>query len=192
MILSSLPGKFKCSVFEWFSCPEGITPNSGLTGPNNTYIYIYIYKRQRQFSIYEIEEMAFCKEVGVSLSLSLSIYIYIYRLLFAFTRQEGDDTLHKSWLCWWHSASSKYTRQVESRAAGGIGLHVNVDKKEFLYINKIGEISTLNGGSLRRVDKFAYLGSSVSSTENINTLQAKARTAIDGYRSYGSQKYLIK
>ena len=24
------------------SCPEGITPNSGLTGPNNT-IYIYIY-----------------------------------------------------------------------------------------------------------------------------------------------------
>ena len=34
--LSSLPGKFKCSALEWFSCPEGITPNSGLTGPNNT------------------------------------------------------------------------------------------------------------------------------------------------------------
>ena len=33
--MSSLPGKFKCSVFEWFSWPEGITPNSGLTGPNN-------------------------------------------------------------------------------------------------------------------------------------------------------------
>ena len=28
-------------TFEWFSCPDGITPNSGLTGPNNT-IYIYI------------------------------------------------------------------------------------------------------------------------------------------------------
>ena len=41
--MSSLPGKLKCSAFEWFSCPEGITPNSGLTGPNNTYIYIYIY-----------------------------------------------------------------------------------------------------------------------------------------------------
>ena len=24
-------------------CPEGITPNSGLTGPNNTHTYIYIY-----------------------------------------------------------------------------------------------------------------------------------------------------
>ena len=25
-----------------FFCPDGITPNSGLTGPNNTYIYIYL------------------------------------------------------------------------------------------------------------------------------------------------------
>ena len=41
--MSSLPGKFKCSALEWFSRPEGITPNSGLTGPNNTYIYIYTY-----------------------------------------------------------------------------------------------------------------------------------------------------
>ena len=29
-------------TFELFSCPDGITPNSGLTGPKNTYIYIYI------------------------------------------------------------------------------------------------------------------------------------------------------
>ena len=26
---------------EWFFCPDGITPNSGLTGTNNTYIYIF-------------------------------------------------------------------------------------------------------------------------------------------------------
>ena len=26
-----------------FFCPDGIIPNSGLTGPNNIYIYIYIY-----------------------------------------------------------------------------------------------------------------------------------------------------
>ena len=31
------------SSVERFSCPDGITPNSGLTGPNNIYIYIYIY-----------------------------------------------------------------------------------------------------------------------------------------------------
>ena len=37
--------RFKCSAFECFYCPEGITPNSGLIGPNNTYIYIYIYIR---------------------------------------------------------------------------------------------------------------------------------------------------
>ena len=28
--------------FKLFSCADGITPNSGLTGPNNTYIYIYV------------------------------------------------------------------------------------------------------------------------------------------------------
>ena len=28
---------------ECFFCSGGITPNSGLTGPNNTYICIYIY-----------------------------------------------------------------------------------------------------------------------------------------------------
>ena len=44
--LSSLPGKFKCSllnVFFFFFCLDGITPNSGLTGPNNIYTYIYTY-----------------------------------------------------------------------------------------------------------------------------------------------------
>ena len=41
--LSSLPGKFKCSLLNAFFYPDGITPNSGLTGQNNTYIYIYIY-----------------------------------------------------------------------------------------------------------------------------------------------------
>ena len=30
-------------IVEWFFCPDGIIPNSGLTGPNNTYIHIYIY-----------------------------------------------------------------------------------------------------------------------------------------------------
>ena len=41
-------------------------------------------------------------------------------------------------------------------------------------------MSTLNGGSLKLVDKFTYLGSSVSSTENdINMRLAKVWTAID-------------
>ena len=64
------------------------------------------------------------------------------------------------------------------RAAGGIGLYMNADKIE--YINQSGDISTLNGETLKQVDTFTYLVSSVSSTENyINTRLAKAWTTID-------------
>ncbi len=34
-----------------------------------------------------------------------------------------------------------------------------------MYYNQIGDITTLDGASLKLVDKFTYLGSSVSSTE---------------------------
>ena len=60
------------------------------------------------------------------------------------------------------------------KAAGGIGLHA--DKTEYMSFNQDlkGDISTLKGGSLKLVNKFTYLGSSVSSTENyINTQLAK-------------------
>ena len=50
-------------------------------------------------------------------------------------------------------------------AAVGIGLHVNVHKTEYMFFNQTGNISTLEGTSLKLVDKFTYLGSSVSSTE---------------------------
>ena len=46
--------------------------------------------------------------------------------------------------------------------------------------NQTGDISTLEGTSLKLVDKFTYLGSSVSSTEkDIDTRLTKAWTAID-------------
>ena len=46
--------------------------------------------------------------------------------------------------------------------------------------NQTGNITTLDGASLRLVDKFTYLGSSVSSTENdIDTRLTKAWTAIN-------------
>ena len=46
--------------------------------------------------------------------------------------------------------------------------------------NQTGDISTLDGSSLKLVDKFTYLGSSVSSTEkDIDTRLTKAWTAID-------------
>ena len=51
---------------------------------------------------------------------------------------------------------------------------------EYMCYNQTGNITTLDGASLRLVDKFTYLGSSVSSTENdIDTRLTKAWTAID-------------
>ena len=62
-------------------------------------------------------------------------------------------------------------------AAAGIGHHV---KTEYMCYNQTGDITTLDGVSLKLVDKFTYLGSSVSSTEkDIDTRLTKAWTAID-------------
>ena len=40
------------------------------------------------------------------------------------------------------------------RAAAGIGLHVNAHKTEYMCYNQTGDISTLDGTSLKLVDKF--------------------------------------
>ena len=53
-------------------------------------------------------------------------------------------------------------------------------KTEYMCYNQTGDISTLDRTSLKRLDKFTYLGSSVSSTEkDIDTRLTKAGTAID-------------
>ena len=71
--------------------------------------------------------------------------------------------------------------------AAGIGLFVNAHKTEYMCLNQTGDISTINGCILKLVDKFTYLGSSVSWTEtDIDTQQSIA------YRWYGSQTWLIK
>ena len=57
---------------------------------------------------------------------------------------------------------------------------VNAHKTEYMFYNQTGNITTLDGASPKLVDKFTYLGSSVSSTENdIDTRLTKAWTAID-------------
>ena len=62
--------------------------------------------------------------------------------------------------------------------AGSISLFVNADKTVYVYFNQEGDIFTLKG-SLKSVDKFTYLGSCVSSTENyINIRPQEAWTAI--------------
>ena len=47
------------------------------------------------------------------------------------------------------------------QVAAGIGLHVNAHKTEYMCSDQTGDISTLNGSSLKLVNKFTYLGSSV-------------------------------
>ena len=67
-----------------------------------------------------------------------------------------------------------------ARAAEGICFHVNVHKMKYMCFNQTGDISTLGSSSLKLVDKFTYLGSSVSSTEaDINTRLTKTWTAIN-------------
>ena len=58
--------------------------------------------------------------------------------------------------------------------------HVNAHKTEYMCFNQTGDISTLNGSSLKLVDKFTYLGSIVSPKRtDIDTRLTKARTASD-------------
>ena len=55
-----------------------------------------------------------------------------------------------------------------------------------MCVNQTGDISTLNGSSLKLVDKSTYLGSSISSNEiDIDTRLTKAWTAIDSLSVIG-------
>ena len=87
----------------------------------------------------------------------------VYIVLLANTPAQAESMLHSL-----------------ERAAVGIGLHVNVDKTEYMCFHQRGDISTLNGSSLKLVDNFTYRGSSVSSTvKDMNTRLAKAWIAND-------------
>ena len=78
-------------------------------------------------------------------------------------------------------------------AAAGICLQVNAHKTECMCFNQRGEISTLNNSSLKLVDRFTYLGNSVSSTDkDIDTRLAKHRLLSIEYLSDGSQTWPIK
>ena len=66
------------------------------------------------------------------------------------------------------------------RAAASIGLPVNAYKTEYMCYNQTGDISTLDRTPLKLVDKFTYLGSSVSSTEK--DIDNAANEGMDSYR----------
>ena len=71
-------------------------------------------------------------------------------------------------------AQAKTLMHSLERAAAGIGLHVDAHKTEYMCFNQRGDISTPGGSSLKLVDKFTYLGGSISSNEkDIDTRLAK-------------------
>ena len=57
---------------------------------------------------------------------------------------------------------------------------VMVENNIFMCYNQTCDISTLDGTSLKLVDKFTYLGSSVSSTEK--DIDTRLTKAMDSYR----------
>ena len=73
------------------------------------------------------------------------------------------------------------TRTEKSTATDGQPICIFFLFLSSMYLgNQTGNIATLDGASLKLVDKFTYLGSSVSSTEkDIDTRLTKAWTAID-------------
>ena len=107
---------------------------------------------------------SYCQLFGNSLTFLFDRPSCVYKLLYKYIR-----------------LNIPFIGRLE-QAAAGIDLHVNVHKTEYMYFNQTGDISTLDGTSLKMVDKFIYLGSSVSWTEkkkNIDTRLTKAWTAID-------------
>ena len=56
-------------------------------------------------------------------------------------------------------AQAKSPLHSLEQAAGYFGLHVNTDKMKYMCFNQKGDISTLNGDSLKLVDMFTYLRS---------------------------------
>ena len=76
-------------------------------------------------------------------------------------------------------AQAKTLRHSLERAVKGIGLHVNAHKMEYMCLNQTGDISTLGGSSLKLVDKFTYLGSSVINQKRHQYATSKS---MDSYR----------
>ena len=130
---------------------------------------IFIY---RWFNLFIDRSNKVYSLVYIHLSIDLSCVITIY-LSFSVSIH---ISLSLSQPIKWKTVSS---RQLTCRYRS-IGLHINADKTEYMCYNQTGDISTLDGTSLKLVDKFTDLGSSVSLTEkDIDTRLTKAWTAID-------------
>ena len=148
--------------------PDGDTDFSGIvTGVLQeytfaSYLFIICLDNVVRASIDQIKENGFTRKSQRTETVMDEDYTNDIALL-ANTPTQAESLLHSL-----------------EQAAGGIGLHVNTDKMEYMCFNQEGIIFTLKAGPLNLVDVFTYLDSCVSSTENsVNIHLAKAYTAID-------------
>ena len=129
---------------------------------------------------------------GVLQGDTLAPYLFIFcqvsglRTLIDLIKENGF-TLEKARRRWYLANT---TTQAETllhspeQGAGGIDLHMNTNKMEYMFFNQEEAISTLNSGLMKLVDKFMYLNSSSSSSissveSDVSMHWAKAQAIID-------------
>ena len=151
----------------------------------------------REISVHQYTEKDVLQEDTLALYLFIICQDYVLRTLidlmkenvFTLEKQEAVDNPTQTIMNTDYAGDimllANISTQVKSllhileQAAGGIGLHGNADKMEYICFDQKGDISTLNGGSLKLVDKLIYLGSCISTENDINMQLAKIWTAID-------------
>ena len=77
------------------------------------------------------------------------------------------------------STQPKTLLHSQECTAAGVGLHVNAHKMEYMCFNQRGDISTLNGSSLKLVDKFTNLGRCLFNWDRHQPVTSKG---MDNYR----------
>ena len=150
----------------------------------NIYIYIYIISELADRNQWRPEGLLFnsyyTKVLGRALLLSFNrSTLPLIRTLQCW---ELSKVASSTILSLWYGSSLDWLKEIFSLlllVKQKIGHHVNARKTEYKCYNQTGDISTLDGTSLKLVDKFTYIGSSVPSTEkDIDTWLTKAWTAI--------------
>ena len=120
---------------------------------------------------------------GVLQGVTLAPYLFI--IYVDYVLRTSTDKIRENGFELTRKRSRRYPAKTITDAdyADDMAILTNTPTKLKHYcmcFNQTGDISTLDGSSLKLVDKFTYLGSSVSSTEkDIDTWLAKAWTAID-------------
>ena len=95
------------------------------------------------------------------------------------TITDADYADDKGILANTHNQAETLLHSLE-RAAAGIGLFVSAHKAEYMCYNQTGDISTLDGTSLKLVDKFTYLGSNRKGHRHeVNESMDSYQSAID-------------